>query len=134
MHKMNVLMDKLDSLVSGPDRALLIVSDNAFLKKQVEAFIQANGKAYRWFNGDIHEVAFHELLQGKDILVFDGLNYNKRAISGLLYKATIDPIGISVKIVFRGNISEFSGKIIIFGTDVIEIPAVRHCFDVWVDF
>jgi len=120
---MNNLMDKVEEVVSGNtdvlNRGLLIVDDNQFLKKQVEAYINARGKTYRWFTGDISSPAFKEMLSGSHILVFDGLNYNKRAITGLLYGSMADPN------------SEFDGQYILFGTDIIKNAKLRSCFSMW---
>ena len=131
-HIMNVLMDKVESVVSGADRGLLIVNDNRFLKRQIEQYIITNNKTYKWFSGDITVNAFFELLNGDHILVFDGLNYNKRGVNGLLYRALADPVGPS-KIVFGEKETEFNGRVILFGTTVIKNPKLRACFSIWTE-
>ena len=130
---MNVLMDKVEDVISGKDRGLLIVSDNQFLKKQVEQFIIAKNEKYRWFLGDVSVNAFFELIDGNHILVFDGLNYNKRGVDGLLYRSVHDPVGQESKIVFKEKETEFNGKIILFGNTVIKNPKVRECFSIWTE-
>lgn len=130
---MSVLMDKVEDVVSGSDRGLLIVSDNQFLKKQVEQYIAARNKTYRWFSGDITVNAFFELINGGHILVFDGLNYNKRGVNGLLYRSVVDPIGQESKIVFGEKETEFNGRVILFGTTVIKNPKLRACFQIWAE-
>tara|TARA_Y100000034_G_scaffold103692_1_gene129535 strand:- start:10760 stop:11161 length:402 start_codon:yes stop_codon:yes gene_type:complete len=133
MNKMNILMDRVEGVVSGTDRGLLIVSDNQFLKQQIERFLIAKNKTYRWFSGDVTVNAFFELLTGKHILVFDGLNYNKRGVDGLLYRIVVEPIGRSVKIILGQKETEFDGRIILFGAVVIENPSIRGCFNVWTE-
>jgi hypothetical protein len=126
-------MDKVESVVSGADRGLLIASDNQFLKKQVEQYIATRNKTYKWFSGDITVNAFFELLNGEHILVFDGLNYNKRGINGLLYRSVVDPVGQESKIVFGEKETEFNGRVILFGTTVIKNPKLRACFSIWAE-
>jgi hypothetical protein len=126
-------MDKVESVVSGADRGLLIASDNQFLKKQVEQYIATRNKTYKWFSGDITVNAFFELLNGEHILVFDGLNYNKRGVNGLLYRSVVDPVGQESKIVFGEKETEFNGRVILFGTTVIKNPKLRACFSIWAE-
>lgn len=130
---MHALMNNVEDVISGSSRGLLIVSDNLFLKKQVEAFIKANQKAYHWFTGDMTANVFFELLNGENILVFDGLHYNKRTLSGLLYRSVVEPVGQSSKIVFKDKKTEFNGRIILFGSTIIKQPAVRACFQIWTE-
>ena len=126
-------MDKVEDVLSGADRGLLIGTDNQFLKKQVEQYIAARNRTYKWFSGDITVNAFFELINGDHILVFDGLNYNKRGVNGLLYRALVDPIGQERKIVFGENETEFNGRVILFGTTVIKTPKLRACFSIWTE-
>lgn len=130
---MNALMDHVEDVVSGSNRGLLVVSDNQFLKKKIEEFIKAKQKTYRWFSGDITANAFFELLSSKHILVFDGLHYNKRAVSGLLYRSVVEPVGQPSKIVFGEKETEFDGRVILFGTSIIKQQAVRACFQIWTE-
>jgi len=130
---MNVLMDNVEKVVCGTDRALLIASDNQFLKKQVEQYIVTRNKTYKWFSGDISVNAVFELLNGDHILVFDGLNYNKRGVNGLLYRSVVDPVGQESKIVFGENETEFNGRVILFGSTVIKNPKLRACFSIWTE-
>lgn len=133
VNKMNILMDRVDNVVSGTDRGLLIVSDNQFLKKQIEQFLVAKKKMYRWFLGDVTLDALFELLNGEHILVFDGLHYNKRGVNGLLYRSVIEPVGQPSKIIFRKKETFFGGKIILFGTTIIKNPSVRKVFSIWME-
>lgn len=126
-------MDNVEKVVCGTDRALLIASDNQFLKKQVEQYIVTRNKTYKWFSGDISVNAFFELLNGDHILVFDGLNYNKRGVNGLLYRSVVDPVGQESKIVFGENETEFNGRVILFGNTVIKNPKLRACFSIWTE-
>lgn len=129
VNKMNILMDKVDKVITGTDRGLLIVSDNQFLKKQIERFLIVKNEMYRWFSGDVTVNAFFELLNGQSILVFDGLCYNKRGVDGLLFLS----MGESTKIVFKERETVFGGKIILFGTTTIKNPSVRKVFSIWTE-
>lgn len=133
INKMIVLMEQVENVVSGgTNRGLLILSDNQFLKTQIEKFLGDKEKSYQWILGNMTLENFFKKLSTDDILVFDGLNYNKRGIDGLLYQSVESPIGKAVEVKFKKKKVEFNGRIILFGTALMN-PYIQRYFSVWIE-